>query len=121
MIPRNEFMNSRLRKKQKHFLQHYDDLFDFVYKYIRYRLAGDSSTDDVVSETFLKAYEQLERFDEARGSLRQWMTGIAKNQLLMHWRKQKVEIGLDDIDFTLADESQINFVHQLSHQVMLEK
>lgn len=54
------------------------------------RLLGASSTDvaDVVQETFLAAARSARTFDSERGSLWQWLWGIARTQVALHYRKQ---------------------------------
>jgi RNA polymerase sigma-70 factor (ECF subfamily) len=53
------------------------------------RLLGPESTDvaDVVQETFLAAARSAKGFDPSRGSLWLWLTGIARRQVALHYRK----------------------------------
>jgi RNA polymerase sigma-70 factor, ECF subfamily len=55
------------------------------------RLLGPHSTDvaDVVQETMMAAARSAATFDPARGSLWQWLWGIAHNHVAVHWRKQE--------------------------------
>ncbi|HEV3437479.1 MAG TPA: RNA polymerase sigma factor [Gemmata sp.] len=55
------------------------------------RLLGPNSTDvaDVVQETMLAAARSAGNFDAAKGSLWVWLWGIARLQVVLHYRKQK--------------------------------
>ncbi len=55
------------------------------------RLLGPQSSDvaDVVQETMMAAARSAATFDPARGSLWQWLWGIAHNHVVLHWRKQE--------------------------------
>jgi RNA polymerase sigma-70 factor (ECF subfamily) len=55
------------------------------------RLLGPSSADvaDVVQETFLAAAHSACTYDPVRGSLWQWLWGIARRHVALHYRKQQ--------------------------------
>ena len=55
------------------------------------RLMGPHSAgiDDVVQETFLAAARSAAGYDPARGSLWHWLSGIARNQTALHFRKRE--------------------------------
>lgn len=47
-------------------------------------------TSDLVAETFAAALASVERYDPAKGTPRQWLYGIANNQLKRLWRSRRV-------------------------------
>ncbi|MGH7202654.1 MAG: RNA polymerase sigma factor, partial [Planctomycetaceae bacterium] len=53
------------------------------------RLLGGGAQDvaDVVQETFLAAARSARQFDPARGSLWNWLYGIARKQTALHYRR----------------------------------
>lgn len=65
----------------------YDRHAAVIYRYAA-RRAGDSAADDVTSETFLVAWEQLEAYDVDRDDARPWLFGIATNLLRRHHRAE---------------------------------
>jgi RNA polymerase sigma-70 factor (ECF subfamily) len=52
------------------------------------RRVGTDLADDVVAETFRRAFESIGSFDPARGSHRAWLFGIATNVLRKHRRSE---------------------------------
>lgn len=65
----------------------YDRHASVIYRYAA-RRAGDFAADDVTSETFLVAWEQLETYDLDREDARPWLFGIATNLLRRHHRAE---------------------------------
>ncbi|MFD8567825.1 RNA polymerase sigma factor [Streptomyces sp. NPDC059639] len=44
------------------------------------------AADDLLAETWLRAYTGRHGYDAARGSARAWLFGVARNVLSAHWR-----------------------------------
>ena len=65
----------------------YDRHASAIYRYAA-RRAGDFAADDVTSETFLVAWEQLDSYDSGRDDARPWLFGIATNLLRRHHRAE---------------------------------
>ncbi len=60
---------------------------DPVYAFVFHRVAGDQqAAEDITQETFLAAFDALERFD-ARSGLYTWLCGIARHKLADHYRR----------------------------------
>src|SRR5277367_2961952 len=65
---------------------------------LAYRMTGnEQDSEDVVQETFMRAYRQLHRW-EARASFSTWLYRIAANYSLdlVRGRKRHGEVGLDE-------------------------
>ena len=110
-----------LRAKQEQFAEEYSELFDFIYRYIYRRLFDRDEADDLVSETFLKAYRELERFDPERGALRAWLTGIAKHELLSHWRRKRPTVSLEFEECLVDPSTGKSFTDALDDRLLAEK
>jgi RNA polymerase sigma-70 factor (ECF subfamily) len=67
----------------------YDAFAERVWRGVA-RLLGPASADvaDVVQETMLAAARSARTFDDARGSLWNWLWGIARLQVALHFRKK---------------------------------
>jgi RNA polymerase sigma-70 factor (ECF subfamily) len=65
----------------------YDEHARGLHRYLARRL-DPASADDLVAETFLQAWEQRERYEPERATVRAWMYGIATNLLRRHARSE---------------------------------
>ena len=95
-----------LRKRDKHvFALLVDQNSDHIYR-LALRLTGNTQdAEDVVQETFIKAYNNLEKF-EGRSKVSTWLYRIATNEALMMLRKRKD--GITHIDEGVeTDEGEI--------------
>ena len=104
------------------FSQVYSELYDYIFSYIFVRVKGREVAEDITSKTFLTAFEIKAHYDPKKGSWRQWMTGIAKNCLLNHWRSFKIELSLEEIEQTEKHiESYQTSKEQFDHQLQFQK
>ena len=85
-----------------------------VYHYLYSRCKDEELAKDLTQETFLKAYESLERFDGSC-KISTWLCQIAKHLLYRHWEKAGRQIpteqeGLAQIPSTVAKDNTENLV-----------
>lgn len=106
---------------QELFAREYPTLFDAVYRYVVYRLGDRDEAQDVVSEVFTKGFSKLKEFDPEKGSLKQWLTGIAKYELLMHWREQKKTISLEEEFLPSDSDRSLSLDQSLDQHLLAEK
>jgi RNA polymerase sigma factor (sigma-70 family) len=66
----------------------YELYVDRVYAFFAYRLAVRAEAEDLTAATFERLVRNVDRFDEARGSLATWIFTIAENVLIDHYRRQ---------------------------------
>lgn len=57
-----------------------------IYRFVLRGLADPMSAQDVVQETFLRAWRAADRFDDDLASLRVWLFAIARNTMIDHAR-----------------------------------
>ena len=76
--------------------KYFSDIYNFIYGQILHR----ERTEDLVSDVFVKAMTNYERFDPSRASVRTWLTNIARNTLIDDYRKNSIRksVSLDDED-----------------------
>jgi RNA polymerase sigma-70 factor, ECF subfamily len=81
------------------FIVFYGDTKDKVLTYLMYRLNFDRATsEDLLMDIVLKAYENFHTFDEKKGSFKSWIFRIAHNHLLNHWRDRKQTVSIDKME-----------------------
>jgi len=82
-----------------------------VLRYLQLR-AGHSLAEELMAETFVRAFDARRRFDSRRASALPWLYGIASNLIRMHFRTQerrlrayRVAAGLETQPGDLTAES----------------
>jgi RNA polymerase sigma-70 factor (ECF subfamily) len=69
---------------QAAFEQHKDAVYRFAW-----RMSGSpAAAEDVTQDVFVGLLRHPDRFDPARGTLRAFLLGIARNLVLKHWRAE---------------------------------
>jgi RNA polymerase sigma-70 factor (ECF subfamily) len=58
-----------------------------VWRYVARLMSNSTDVADVVQETFLAAARSAQKYDSTRGSLTNWINGIARNQVALHYRQ----------------------------------
>ena len=64
-----------------------------------YRFTGNSAdSEDLSQDVFLKVHRNLENFDSAKGSFQTWLTTLARNLLVDHFRRSRQDRATDSLD-----------------------
>jgi RNA polymerase sigma-70 factor (ECF subfamily) len=72
---------------------------------ICYRFTGSpSDAEDLTQEVFLKLYRNLASFDAHKGSFQTWITTLARNLLVDHFRRTRLERATDSLDASISSE-----------------
>jgi len=68
---------------------------------ICYRFTGScSDAEDLTQDVFLKLYKNLASFDTQKGSFQTWITTLARNLLVDHFRRTRLDRASDSLDAT---------------------
>ncbi|MEK6280063.1 MAG: RNA polymerase sigma factor [Acidobacteriota bacterium] len=97
----------RLIKKSSHgdeaaFSQLYDLYRDRVFGFALRMLGDHETAEDVTHEAFIALIEHPERYAPERGSLLTFLCGVARNHILLHWRRRGYRL-----EEQMADDWQI--------------
>ncbi|MBX4201565.1 RNA polymerase sigma factor [Candidatus Saccharibacteria bacterium] len=71
------------------FGQLFDHYYGDIYGYIQRRVADPAIAQDIVAETFFKAYQNINKFKWQGVSICNWFYRIATNEIRMYFRKAK--------------------------------
>jgi len=72
---------------------------------ICYRFTGSGTdAEDLTQEVFLKLYRNLASFDTQKGSFQTWITTLARNLLVDHFRRTRLERASESLDATFDGE-----------------
>lgn len=91
------------------FAKLYDAYVERVSRYVYFRVSEDCDVEDLVSQVFLKAWENVERYKLGSSPFAAWLYTIARNLVIDHYRTKKDTLPLEDVlslptDIELPDE-----------------
>jgi RNA polymerase sigma-70 factor (ECF subfamily) len=96
----------------------FDELVDrysaVVYRVARGITRGHHDAEDVVQDTFLKAFKSLDRFSVAKASFRTWVLTIARNQSINVFSSLKRKAARFLSDFDQAESTPSSMDHPLA-------
>lgn len=95
------------------FGQLYDWYIKKIYDFIYFKTFHRETAEDLTSQTFFKALEKINSFDQAKGTFSAWLYRIARNTVIDHYRTQKKEANIEDYwdissDTDVAYEAEVN-------------
>lgn len=88
--------------REREFERLYRESFSTVYGWVRVRMGSDADAEDVVAEAYLHAARAFDSFDPSRAKFTTWVTTIARNCMVSHFRKQRPTTALEDVPETLS-------------------
>ena len=106
---------------ERDFERLYRESYSTVYGWVRVRMSSDEDAQDVVSEAFLNAARAFGSFDPSRAKFSTWVTTIARNCMISHFRKQRPSVTLEDVPETtyMVSGGQENVDDQLLAKALL--
>lgn len=70
----------------------YDQNYLRIFRYVFNRVERQEDAADIVSTTFYKAMKNADKFElRSQNAMKSWIYRIASNEVLLHYRKKKVE------------------------------
>lgn len=101
--------------KEEAVLRWYDQYYDDLYRFIYYMLGDQEQCEDLVHDTFVKAFIAYDKF-ENRSSVKTWLFGIAKHLVLDEIRKRKRK----KLQSILTGSSELVTVSSVENEVELK-
>ena len=74
----------------------YDAYVERVSRFVYFRIADRADMEDLVSQVFLKAWENLDRYKTGSSPFIAWLYTIARNLVIDHYRTKKNSLPLDE-------------------------
>ncbi len=95
------------------FGQLYDAYMERIYRFVYFRVDDQQTAEDITSQVFLKAWNNLDRFRLGRTPYVAWLYTIAHNAVIDYYRTRKLTTALEDVqlsqpDYAEAVESEID-------------
>ena len=67
----------------------YDKYIKKIYNFIYYKTHHKETAEDLTSQTFIKALDNIKTFSESKGSFASWLYRIARNNVIDYYRKKE--------------------------------
>lgn len=81
----------------------YDQYFEEVYRYVRYRINDEAVAEDLASEVFVRLLEAAQRNQGPQSSLKGWLIATASNAVNDHLRRQ-YRRPVEDLSESMPDD-----------------
>ena len=96
-------MNTSKETFEEVYEKHFSGIYNYIYGQILHR----ERAEDLVSDIFIKAMNNYDRFDPTRASVKTWLTNIARNALIDEYRKSSLRnhASLDDEEANYTEPS----------------
>jgi RNA polymerase sigma-70 factor (ECF subfamily) len=85
------------------FAQLYDDSIERIYRYVYFRVTDEQTAEDLTSQVFFKAWENLDRCKSTGAPFIAWLYTIARNAVIDYYRTRKNTVALEEAS-SLASE-----------------
>ncbi len=96
----------------------YDRYFQVIYNHIYYKTLNQTLTEDIVSDTFFKAFDKIHQFVyTTENSFRSWLYTIASNTLLDTYKKGTI----NQLDETFDYESSENITNESNNRYISDQ
>jgi len=81
-----------------------------IYSFVYYKTYHKETAEDIVSEVFMKALENIAGYKSGRGSFSAWLYGIARHAVIDHFRAARPSANLEDVwDLSDGENLEIDF------------
>ena len=84
----------------------YDAYMERIYRFVYFRVEDQQTAEDITSQVFLKAWNNLDRFSFSRTPYLAWLYTIAHNAVIDHYRTRKVTTAIDDVQLSQQDHAE---------------
>ena len=101
----NRLVAAAIKGDQQAFGQIYDTHMDDLFRFIYARVEDRQTAEDITSDVFLKAWENLDGYQIRGAPFRAWLYRIARNAVIDHYRTRKQEAPLEAVINTHDEDS----------------
>lgn len=68
-----------------------------IYRFIYFKTFSKEISEDITSEVFMKALQNVHSYSKKRGAFSSWLYRIARNAVIDYYRTRKTNISIDDV------------------------
>lgn len=97
MTPDEALVTAYLEGNSDAFTELYERYINRIYQFVYFKTHHTQTAQDIVSQTFLQAVENMHTFNPKKGNFSAWLHTIARNLTFDHFRALKPTDSIDDI------------------------
>ena len=102
----------------------YEQYVDKIYRYVHFKVGDQGDTEDLTSQTFLKAWDAIGDYEWRNYPFGAWLFRIAHNLVVDYHRARRPSVTLDDATPQLehrASQENIRPEHLLSELITMDR
>src|SRR5512136_1892925 len=96
MDRQSELVNQAKAGEAEAFGHLYEIYLDRIYRYIYFRVTDEQTAEDLISQVFTKAWENLDRYQPNGRPFIAWLYTIAHNTVIDHYRTRKDTVPIEN-------------------------
>jgi RNA polymerase sigma-70 factor, ECF subfamily len=104
------------RKDPEAFGKLYDRYFEGVFQFVYRRTGDEQLSGDLTSQTFLKALQNLKRYEDRGLPFSAWLYRIASNEINKHYRRTNARMV-----FSLEEAPMLRIMQEAGHELEEEE
>jgi len=112
-IEENELVE-KAKTDQQAFVKLYNNYYDRIYNFILKRTGHVETAEDIVSETFIKVFNNLDKYQFQGYSFSAWLYRVASNLMIDHFRKEGKHKNVDIDEYPNIADSHSADEHTLA-------
>ena len=83
----------------------YERTNDELFRFVRGLCGNETVAEDLVANTYMRAWRSARRYRGGSKSYRQWLFRIARNQVIDFWKANQSTVPIATMDFASPDDS----------------
>jgi RNA polymerase sigma-70 factor, ECF subfamily len=99
----------------------FDNYANRIFRFILLKVSNRDDAKDILSETFLGAYQSINRYKPGKAKLSTWLFSIARRKIADYYRKNRKTISLDKVSLISNMDLASDIENKLECEKLLEK
>lgn len=97
MLSEHSIIKSCKKGELEEFAKLYDAYVEKIYRFIFYKTSHKETAEDLTSDTFVKALENISSFEAKKGTFQAWLFTIARNTVIDYYRSKSNLVNVEDV------------------------
>lgn len=121
-------IEEHVEKCQQGQLEYFSGVYEYfaqkIYSFLFHKTLNHSLSEDLTSDTFMKALDNIEKFQPQKGPFQAWLFTIARNTLIDYYRSHKETQSIEDawdvpIKESITHDTEVSLLKEELHDKMV--